>query len=80
MGLFGSDSKTVQTTTTTTSTWNNSGNTALTASRVFDNVGNPVLNIGLPGAGADGGTERLITLGLGVILILFGMRALLRSG
>lgn len=80
MSLFGSDSKTVQTTNTTTQAWYNSGNTSLAASRVFDNVGNPVLNIGLPGVGAEGGTERLITLGLGVILILFGMRALLRSG
>ena len=76
--LFGSSSESASYKSTTTQTWNDSGNTAFSSARTYENVGNPVLNLGLPDAGG-GGVENAVTLAFAGLLLVGGLVMLNRS-
>lgn len=76
--LFGSASESETNTHYVTQTWNDSGNSAYSSARTYENVGNPVLNLGLP-AGTASSADNLLTLGMAGLLIVGGLIMLNRS-
>lgn len=79
LALFGSSSESESNTYNTTQTWNDSNNSAYSSARTYENVGNPVLNLGLPAAGATSSADNLLTIGLAGLLIVGGLVMLSRS-
>lgn len=76
--FFGSSSKTDVRTYYTTQTYDNAFNTVMTSSRTYDNVGNPVLNLGFQG-NTGSSADNLLTLGMAGLLIVGGLILLNRS-
>lgn len=76
--LFGSSSESETNTHYVTQTWNDSGNSAYSSARTYENVGNPVLNIGLSDSSANP-ANNLLTLGMAGLLIVGGLIMLNRS-
>lgn len=77
-GLFSPENKNETKTYNTTSTYDGSFNTNYSSARTNENVGNPVLNLGLPASGGSS-SENLLMMGLAGLLVLGGLVLLARS-
>lgn len=79
--LFGSSSESESYVSHVTQTWNDSFNQAYSAARTYENVGNPVLHLALPGADpAARSGDQLLTAAAAGVLLIGGIVLLSRSG
>lgn len=78
-GLFSTSSSNETKTYNTTNTYDGSFNTNYSSARTFENVGNPVLNLGLPAATGGSSSENLLMMGLAGLLVLGGLVLLAKS-